>query len=88
MEVNYCQSCGMPLENDEVLGINKDSSLNREYCSYCFDNGEFTSDCTMAEMIDVCAEYTNKWVPPVTREEAIAQMRQFFPTLKRWKTDS
>lgn len=84
MEKTFCQSCGMPMEAS-VLGTNKDGSANHEYCSYCFKEGEFTADCTMDEMITVCAEYADKWVPPVTKEEAVAQMRQFFPMLKRWK---
>ena len=31
-----CQSCGMPIENDNQLGSNLDGSLNQDYCKYCF----------------------------------------------------
>ena len=86
MERNFCQSCGMPLDDEKVLGTNKDGSLNNDYCSYCFKDGEYTYDCTMEEMIATCAEYSDKWEPPVSKEEATAQMRQFFPMLKRWKS--
>lgn len=88
MDMKFCQSCGMPLETAEHFGTNKDNSPNEEYCNYCFKEGEFTQDVTMDEMIDICAQYTDQWKTedgkPVTKEDAIAQMKQFFPHLKRW----
>ncbi|GAB6097011.1 zinc ribbon domain-containing protein [Desulfatiferula olefinivorans] len=39
-----CQSCGMPMKKDPKLGgTNADGSRNPEYCSYCYENGSFTS---------------------------------------------
>lgn len=35
MEQNFCQSCGMPL-NSENLGTNADGSKNEDYCMYCY----------------------------------------------------
>ena len=88
MKQSFCQSCGMPL-TDELLGTNTDGSKNEEYCIYCYKDGAFTSDCTMDEMIEVCAQFVdevNKNMPkPLTKEEYKQMMREFFPTLKRWK---
>lgn len=56
MEAKLCQSCGMPLSSAEVLGTNADGSLNEEYCTYCYQHGNFAQDCTMAKYI----EYKNK----------------------------
>ena len=88
MEQKYCQSCGMPL-TDEVLGTNADGSKNEEYCMYCYKDGAFTNDYTMEEMIEFCSQFVdevNKNMPkPMTKEEYKGMMRQFFPTLKRWK---
>jgi hypothetical protein len=88
MEKSFCQSCGMPLA-DELLGTNTDGSKNEEYCIYCYKDGAFTSDCTMDEMIEFCAQFVdevNKNMPkPLTKEEYKQMMREFFPTLKRWK---
>ncbi len=88
MEKSFCQSCGMPL-TDELLGTNTDGSKNEEYCIYCYKDGAFTSDCTMDEMIEFCAQFVdevNKNMPkPLTKEEYKQMMREFFPTLKRWK---
>lgn len=83
-----CQSCGMPMSMNEGIVKNKDGSLNEEYCSYCYQDGSFVAPkMTMEEMIQACAEYSEHWEPKVTRDEAVAQMREFFPTLKRWKND-
>ena len=47
MEMKFCQSCGMPLTSNEVCGTNADGSLSADYCTYCYQNGKFTQDCTM-----------------------------------------
>ena len=87
-EMKFCQSCGMPL-NAENLGTNADGSKNEDYCMYCYKDGKFTNDCTMDEMIEFCAQFVdevNKNMPkPMTKEEYKDMMRKYFPTLKRWK---
>lgn len=87
----YCQSCGMPLESDEVKGTNADKSLNQDYCCYCFQDGKFTQDCTMDEMIEHCAQFVDEFNKEagkkMTREEAIISMKEFFPHLKRWSNN-
>ncbi len=88
MNTLLCQSCGMPLTDPEQYGTNKDLSVNREYCCYCYTEGIFNEDCTMDEMIDHCIQFLEEFNKDsgqnLTKEEAITQMRQFFPTLKRW----
>lgn len=44
MEEHVCQSCGMTMVALEHFGTNKDCSRNEEYCSYCYQNGEFTEE--------------------------------------------
>lgn len=80
----FCQSCGMPMQKSEEFGTNKDGSTNEEYCIYCFKDGAFTADITMEEMIAFCAEHVDDWDMKITKEEAIAMMRENFPKLKRW----
>lgn len=78
----------MPLSSKEYLGTNRDGSHNGEYCRYCYQNGAFTADCTMDQMIEHCAQFVAEFnkdgATPYTRDEAVAQMKQFFPKLKRW----
>lgn len=87
--MDYCQSCGMPLESDETKGTNTDKSLNQDYCCYCFQLGMFTQSFTMNEMIEHCAqfveEFNNDSDTKYTKEEAIKNMKEFFPYLKRWR---
>lgn len=87
-EFTFCQSCGAALRQDN-LGTNADGSSNPDYCMFCYKDGEFIMDCTMDEMIEFCAQFldeVNKALPkPLTREEYIAQMKTYFPKLKRWR---
>lgn len=88
-QVVFCQSCGMPLESDDVKGTEKDGSKSECYCSYCYQNGSFTQDITMDEMIEINLNYLDEWnkgaEQKVTVEQAREQLRQFLPTLKRWQ---
>lgn len=50
-----CQSCGMPLKKDPQGGsLNADGSKNDKYCSYCYQNGEFTYTGTVKEFQEFC----------------------------------
>lgn len=80
----FCQSCGMPLTEAETFGTNADGSKNEDYCAYCFKDGSFAADISMDEMIAFCAENVGEWGMQISKEEAIAQMREHFPKLKRW----
>lgn len=89
MEQKICQSCGMPMATPEEFGTNNDGSLNPDYCVYCFKKGNFTAELTMDEMITHCAGFVEDFNTDsdskMTKEQAIEQMKQYFPTLKRWQ---
>lgn len=52
-----CQSCSMPLTTPEDYGTHADGTPHDEYCTYCFQEGEFTDpDLTLAHMVDLTAE--------------------------------
>ncbi|MBQ9667079.1 MAG: zinc ribbon domain-containing protein [Bacteroidaceae bacterium] len=86
--MQFCQSCGMPLTED-MLGTNADGSKNEEYCIYCYKDGAFTSDFTMEEMAEFCAqfvdEYNKNTGQSLTREEYKQMLLHYFPNLKRWQ---
>ena len=76
-----CQCCGMPLE-DEIIGHNKDGSLNESYCKWCYADGTYTySD--MDDLIEVCVPHMLG--DGFTEEQARAYMKQLLPTLDYWK---
>lgn len=89
MKQRICQSCGMPMVALKEFGTELNGDLNQDYCVYCYKEGNFTSALTMDEMITHCTEYMEEFnkdsETKVTKEQAIDQMKQFFPTLKRWK---
>ena len=71
----------MPLE-DEIIGRNKDGSLNEDYCKWCYADGTYTySD--MDELIDVCVKHMVS--DQFTEEQARAYMKQKLPQLDYWK---
>ncbi len=37
-----CQCCGMPLEDDGIIGRNRDGTMNEDYCKWCYADGTFT----------------------------------------------
>lgn len=84
-EMLICQSCGMPLEKKEDFGTNKDGSKNKDYCSHCFQNGEYTDSLTMEEMIQFCVEHIKEWGIPLSEEAFRDELNTLYPTLKRWR---
>lgn len=84
----FCQSCGMPMQTAELFGTDKDGSANQDYCCYCYKDGAFVQDCTMEGMIEHCIQFLDEFngacATQYTKEEAVAQMRAYFPRLKRW----
>ena len=85
MEEKYCQSCGMPIGAEkEMLGTNEDGSTNEDFCKYCYENGAYTYNCTMNEMIELCVPHMASAGSGMSEDEARNMMNGFFPMLKRW----
>ena len=55
-ELKICQSCGMPMQEDQY-GTEKDGSSNELYCCYCYKGGAFVQDCDMEGMVEFCAPF-------------------------------
>lgn len=84
-ETKICQSCSMPMTEDKQFGKNADGSKNKDYCAYCYKDGEFNSpDETMEEMIECCIKYCLEDGTYPDAETARNSMMEFFPKLKRW----
>lgn len=81
----FCQSCGMPIDNEELTGSNSDGSSSSEYCKYCFQQGEFTApDITLEQMIKKCSAILQEKtkMPPF---QAAMITNGLIPKLKRWQ---
>lgn len=79
-----CQSCGMPLKQDpQKGGTHADGSTSTMYCSYCYENGEFTQP-------DMNAQQMRDFVTDVLKKKGfpgfLAKMfSKGIPKLERWK---
>ena len=77
-----CQCCGMPLEEDGILGRDGDGTLNENYCKWCYADGTYMySD--MDELIDVCVR--NMVNENISEEQARSYMKDLLPQLDYWK---
>ena len=80
-----CQSCAMPLKIIDDRGTEADGTKCDDYCSGCYEVGEFTEpEITMKEMIEQSLSTTANTLE-ITIEEARAYLKSLFPTLKRWQ---
>lgn len=84
MEQMICQSCAMPMENEAMMGTEKDGRLSKDYCTYCYQAGVFnTPDETMEEMIQTCVPHMVE--AGFEAQKADQMLREVLPQLKRWK---
>lgn len=79
----FCQSCGMPLSRDEHGGgTEADGSHSGEYCSHCYQAGEFTMpDLTAEQMMSRVRTRLQKLNLPAS---AVASLVGQIPRLRRW----
>ena len=81
--MNVCQSCGMPL-HEKNKGTNDDLSLSDEYCSYCYEQGEFViPNLTLDMQIDKLANMAIERMK-MPESEARQMAEEVLPSLKRW----
>ena len=81
----FCQSCSMPLNQQSLFGTEKDGSKNLFYCSYCYQNGAFTSNITIEEMKRLVRD---KMRQMKMDESVINKTIAILPKLKRWKSQN
>jgi hypothetical protein len=82
----FCQSCGMPMKQDpQAGGTNADGSKSTTYCSYCYDNGVFTSP-EIQNATDMQKFCINKLKERGTPAFVAWLMTRNIPRLNRWKT--
>jgi hypothetical protein len=78
-----CQSCGMPMKRDEDFGTNRDGSLNKEYCKFCYKEGQFTDEgITLEQKIAKNIMIAKEMGMPEEQARQIAE--NSIPKLKKW----
>ena len=77
-----CQCCGMPLEDDSIIGRDNDGSINESYCKWCYAEGVYLYS-NMEDLIEVCVK--NMPQDTYTEEEVRAYLRPLRPPLGYWE---
>lgn len=79
-----CQSCGMPIRSDDMIGTNADGSRNDEYCIFCFEDGGFTFNGSYDDFVEKQVKIAQeKMGLPANKARETAN--GVLPNLKRWK---
>lgn len=79
----YCQCCGMPLSEDEMISREKDGSFNEDYCRWCYSEGEFAYS-SMDSLLDYLV--SNMPNPEnLSDEDRRNQYAGYLSNLKHWK---
>lgn len=84
MPEHYCQSCGMMFTAPGQHGHEADGSEAEDFCRWCYENGVYTYETSMEEMIEDCAPRMAEamgW----TVDEAASLLGAVLPTLRRWR---
>ena len=82
--MKICQSCGMPLNTQELFGKNTNGTPNEDYCVYCYPQGHFNNPKeTLEEMIESCIPFMLK--DGHTEIEAREYLTKTLTKLKRWQ---
>ncbi len=87
-----CQSCGMSMTS-EHFGTKANSTPEKEYCCFCFKNGEFTDNLSLYEFATENISETSATEPeelkfPISNYELILNETIKLQQLKRWKAHS
>ena len=84
MPDHYCQSCGMMFTGSGQHGHEADGTETEDYCRWCYEDGAYTYETTMDDMIEECAPRMAEamgW----TVDESASLLGAVLPTLERWK---
>lgn len=83
MPEHYCQSCGMMFTGPDQHGHEVDGTVTEDFCRWCYDQGAYTYETTMEEMIEDCAPRMAErmgW----SVDECASLLGAVLPNLRRW----
>ena len=80
---NICQSCSMPLTDNNLLGTEKDGSKSHSYCKYCYRDGAFLNP---GLTIDQMSSFMKWKMKEMKMDDALIDNAvKTLPFLMRWK---
>ena len=80
---HQCQSCGMKIfEGGDILGTEADGRPSEIYCRHCYQDGAFTADVTMEEMIQLA---TKRAIAAGAPKVLAPLIKKGIPKLQRWQ---
>ena len=82
----FCQCCGMPLSDDDMISREKDGSLNEDYCKWCYSDGAFAYPSKDSLIDFLVAHMPNPDQTP--EDERRAMFDSLLSQLKHWKQQS
>ncbi|MCE9202154.1 GyrI-like domain-containing protein [Parabacteroides merdae] len=91
IETKYCQSCGMPLDIEDIseYGTNSDGTLNQEFCSCCLNSGKYLFNFSMEYLIYLWGLFPDSYNQIAGTNYKSEELRNVLsdrlPNLKRWK---
>ncbi|REK72055.1 transcriptional regulator [Paenibacillus paeoniae] len=79
----FCQSCSMPMLEQDIGGTELNGERSSDYCKYCYSDGAFVQpELSVEDMIDICVPHMVETGMEASAAKAILQ--QQLPGLKRW----
>jgi hypothetical protein len=81
-----CQSCGMPIDETFAnFGTEADGSSSSEFCTFCYQNGEFTNPYqTVDEMVASSVDFMTSNLG-FSAAEAAELSNNVIRKLRRWQ---
>lgn len=79
-----CQSCSMPLMNEQDYGTESDETFSNIYCKYCYQQGNFTNpDATVESIAELGAKIVSDMYQ-IPADTAVNFVIEQVKVLYRW----
>lgn len=89
MNIRYVKAAVCRLKHRNKWELNLTEAELRNIAAYCYQNGAFTNDITLDEMIESNLKYLKEWNKETgedfTADTARKELQAYLPTLERWK---
>lgn len=79
----FCQCCGMPLGEDDLISREIDGSFNEDYCKWCYTDGKFVYESKDSLLDFLVSHMPNPDNKP--EDELRSLFDQRLSQLKHWK---